>query len=103
MSQCRIRPKLSQKEMEELADFLKVVGEKTRLQIINWLTEESYCVCDLEEKLALPQNLVSHHLKRLKELGLVASKRVKMKTYYRLEKSKLEHYQELLNKLLSGR
>jgi ArsR family transcriptional regulator len=59
---------------EQLARLLKAVADPARLQLLALLKsspEGSACVCDLTGPLGLSQPTVSHHLKVLKEAGLV--------------------------------
>lgn len=51
----------------ESIPFLKTVSEENRLKILCFLKSGEKCVCEIEEFLHLPQNLVSHHLKKLKD------------------------------------
>lgn len=66
------------------ARLLKIVGEENRLRILCLLQEESLCVCEIFEKLNLPQNLTSHHLGVLKKAGLVDDKKRGQWVYYSL-------------------
>ncbi|MGI8661830.1 MAG: ArsR/SmtB family transcription factor [Acidimicrobiales bacterium] len=64
--------------------LLKAVAEPLRWQIIEQLAAEELCVCHLVDTLDVPQPLVSHHLKVLRDAGLVESERHRYWTYYRL-------------------
>ena len=55
-----------------------------RWRIVALLGDEELCVCHLAEELGIAQPLVSHHLKVLREGGLVASERYRQWMYYRL-------------------
>jgi len=65
-------------------DLLRVLGEPTRARIVDLLADEELCVCHLTEELSVTQTLVSHHLRVLREAGLVESERHRYWTYYRL-------------------
>ncbi len=73
---------------EELKIFIKAISNETRLDILNYLKKEC-CVGDIWKKLNLPQNLASHHLKVLKESGLVEAKKNGLKVVYKLNKKQL--------------
>ncbi len=64
------------------AAFLKVIGDENRLRILCMLQEGERCVCDIWRELDLPQNLASHHLKVLKEYGLIRSRKNGLKVFY---------------------
>lgn len=70
-------------EPEEVG-LLRVLSEPLRWQILGLLKDEELCVCHLVEELGVPQPLVSHHLRVLRESGLVDTSRHRYWTYYRL-------------------
>ncbi len=57
--------------LEALARRLKVLAEPKRLLIIDLLMQGVQCNCELGEALDIPPNLISHHLRALREAGLV--------------------------------
>ena len=61
--------------MNEVIAILKALGEPNRLRIIAELMRGDTCNCELKDKLGLPPNLLSHHLRALSEAGLVTSRR----------------------------
>lgn len=65
-------------------DTVRVLAEPLRWRIVELLAVEELCVCHLVEELDVPQPLVSHHLKALRDAGLVESSRYRYWTYYRL-------------------
>src|SRR2546423_14101403 len=78
-------PPLKPKEFEQLSAQFKALADPTRLAIVNRLAgREEACVCELLN-LGVSQPTVSHHLKVLREAGLieVAAKR-KTWVFYRL-------------------
>ncbi|KXS49058.1 MAG: ArsR family transcriptional regulator [Halanaerobium sp. MDAL1] len=61
---------------KEIVKMLKAIADENRLQMINLLSCESLCSCHFVNILEISQPNVSHHLKILKEAGLIkASKR----------------------------
>jgi ArsR family transcriptional regulator, arsenate/arsenite/antimonite-responsive transcriptional repressor len=72
-------------ERDELAARFKALADPTRVAIINCLSaEDEVCVCNLTETFHLSQPTISHHLKVLREAGLVESSRRGTWAYYRL-------------------
>lgn len=67
-----------------VVDTVKVLAEPLRWRIVQLLAAEELCVCHLVDELGVPQPLVSHHLKVLREAGLVESSKFRYWTYYRL-------------------
>ena len=72
------------KDIKQIASLFKVVSETNRLRILCLLQEGGLCVCEIFEKLVLPQNLTSHHLSVLKKAGLVNDEKRGQRTYYSL-------------------
>ena len=83
-----------------LAKVLKKISEPNRLKILCTLKDGEKCVCDIWQCLKLPQNLVSHHLKVLKDLNLISSKKVGLKVFYKLNQKMVKKYLKLLKKAL---
>ncbi len=58
-------------DLHTLAAQLKVLAEPKRLLIVHLLMEGVQCNCELGDALKLPPNLISHHLRMLREAGLI--------------------------------
>ena len=57
------------------ASLLKMLADETRLAVVRQLMEGPKHVGEINESLGLEQSLLSHHLKILREAGLVTSER----------------------------
>jgi DNA-binding transcriptional ArsR family regulator len=68
----------------ELPAALKAAAEPLRWRILTALGREELCVCHLTEDLGVAQPLISHHLRVLRDAGLVESEKWRYWTYYRL-------------------
>ncbi len=67
------------------------LGEPARLVLVRLLARHgSLCVCELQAALSLAQPTVSHHLKILREAGLVEAERRGTWVYYRLRREPLK-------------
>jgi ArsR family transcriptional regulator len=77
-------PEIQPQEAERLAAIAKALGDPIRLQLIDVLRNNAgkVCVCELVPLFDLSQPTVSHHLKVLREAGLVASERQGLWAYY---------------------
>ena len=82
--------------------LLKALAEPMRWRIVELLAGEELCVCHLVEELDVPQPLVSHHLRVLRDLGVVSTERFRYWTYYRLEPAALAPLVERLGRLVAG-
>ncbi|MEW5724576.1 MAG: metalloregulator ArsR/SmtB family transcription factor [Thermodesulfobacteriota bacterium] len=83
-----------EKELQQLALTFKALGDPTRLRLVMALAGGEMCVCDLAAYLGLTDSAVSHHLRRLKDLALVRSRRDGQILYYALDD---DHVAELLS------
>ena len=61
--------------MQRLAERLKVLAEPKRLLILNLLMEGVHCNCELGEFLDMTPSLISHHIRALRQAGLVEMER----------------------------
>lgn len=59
----------------ELASAFKALGDPNRLRILAVLADAKRCVCEIQEAVDIPGNLLSHHLKVLREAGLIEGER----------------------------
>lgn len=79
-----------------LLPFLKIISDGNRLKILCLLKGGERCVCDLYENLDLAQNLVSSHLKILKDFGLIEVRQEGKKNYYRINLKSFKAHNLLL-------
>lgn len=68
----------------QLANFLKIFSDESRLKIISVLRNQEVCVCDLASVLGMTKSAVSHQLKILKLSMLVKSRREGKHIFYSL-------------------
>ncbi len=82
----------------ELAQAFKALGNPVRVQIIELLSrcDGQVCVCDIESYFDLSQPTISHHLKVLREAGLVTSDQHGLWVHYRTVPAKLAALRDLL-------
>ena len=74
---------------EAISETLRALADPLRWRIVELLAAEELCVCHLVEELHAPQPLVSHHLRVLRDAGIVEGKRFRYWTYYRLRSQAL--------------
>jgi ArsR family transcriptional regulator len=72
-----------------MSPAVRAVADPVRWRIVEALAAEDLCVCHLTNDLGLAQPLVSHHLRVLREAGLVEGARAGRWTYYRLRREAL--------------
>jgi arsenate reductase len=80
-----VTPPASLADVEALpAELARALGDPLRWRIIELLSTEQLCVAHLAEELDTAQPLVSHHLKVLRQAGVIEADRYRYWTYYRL-------------------
>jgi ArsR family transcriptional regulator len=84
---CAPRPQLKARAVKPYAKLFKALGDETRLEMLGLLAGAGaeLCVCDIESHFDLSQPTVSHHLKILREAGLVTAERRGTWVYYAID------------------
>jgi ArsR family transcriptional regulator len=79
-----VHPDILPEQAERMAAIAKALGDPIRLQLVDVLRKHAgkVCVCELVPLFDLSQPTVSHHLKVLREAGIVASERRGLWAYY---------------------
>jgi ArsR family transcriptional regulator, arsenate/arsenite/antimonite-responsive transcriptional repressor len=79
-----VYPDVEREEAERMATIAKALADPVRLQLVDVLRKHAgkVCVCELVPLFDLSQPTVSHHLKVLREAGLVDSERRGLWAYY---------------------
>lgn len=84
-------PPLAHEEAEALAERFRALADPTRVGIVNRLAgADEVCVCDLTAAFELSQPTISHHLRVLRDAGLVTARRRGTWAYYRLVPDAIE-------------
>jgi ArsR family transcriptional regulator len=89
---------LTAEEAERAAVMFKALGDPVRLRLFSLIASHEggeACVCDISD-VGVSQPTVSHHLKKLREAGLLSSERRGTWVYYRVEPSVLAAMGQLL-------
>ena len=83
-----------------LAQIFRALGDPVRLRLVSLIGAHQggeVCVCDLTSAFSLTQPTISHHLKVLREAGIIESERRGTWVYYRLVPAALERMGALLS------
>ncbi len=89
---------------QRLAAVAKALGDPVRVQLVDVLRKHAgkVCVCELVPLFDLSQPTVSHHLKVLREAGIVASERQGLWAYYYVIPEALEEFFVWLGRRTDG-
>ena len=74
-----------------LADLFKVLGDPTRIRILQALHDTRLCVCDIAETLGMTQSAISHQLRVLRQARLVRARREGRSVFYALDDDHVAH------------
>jgi ArsR family transcriptional regulator len=79
-----VYPDVDRRHAQRMAAVAKALGDPVRLTLVDVLRKHAgkVCVCELVPLFDLSQPTISHHLKVLREAGLVASERQGLWAYY---------------------
>ena len=86
--------------MKQMAQIFKALSDETRLQILVTLVGREMCVCDILDVFKLSQPAISHHLKVLKQAGVLVDSRDGKWIYYSVNPGVLQQVQGLLQNVI---
>ncbi len=98
------KPVVRTHDAERLTADMETLAHPVRLQLLDVLlrNEGQVCVCDLDAAVPVKQPTVSHHLKVLREAGLVGSEKHGLWVYYRVRREALAALRERIVAGLEG-
>jgi ArsR family transcriptional regulator, arsenate/arsenite/antimonite-responsive transcriptional repressor len=88
---------------EGTAELLKALADPTRLTIVAslWKAQAPICICDFTAGLELSQPTISHHMAKLREIGLVEAEKHGIWAYYQLRDDLAPATKQLLAQLIA--
>jgi ArsR family transcriptional regulator len=92
--------RISPDTFEDTATLLKALADPNRLRIMDALMQGASCNCELNGLLGLPPNLLSHHLRILRQANLITSRRDTVDSrwiYYSVNREMVSHWQNWFN------
>lgn len=95
-----VREPLTAESATELAAVFKALSDPVRLRLLSLIAShagQEACVCDVSAGFEVSQPTISHHLKVLREAGLLSSERRGSWVYYRVEPAALQQLSHLLD------
>ena len=84
--------------VEALADTFRVLGDPTRVRMLDALSAGELCVCDIASLVGISESAVSHQLRLLRGMRLVRPRRAGRLVYYAVDD---QHILELLKQALT--
>ena len=94
-----VYPDIQRAQAERMASVAKALGDPIRMQLVDVLVKHAgeVCVCELVPLFDLSQPTVSHHLKVLREAGIVGSERRGLWAYYYVNPDSLKELSKWLD------
>ena len=94
-----VYPDVERLQAERMAEVAKALGDPIRLQLVDVLRKHAgkVCVCELTPLFDVGQPTVSHHLKVLRDAGIVDSERRGLWAYYYVVPESLKELDEWLS------
>jgi ArsR family transcriptional regulator len=89
---------MSARTVEALADTFRVLGDPTRVRILDALAAGELCVCDIASLVGISESAASHQLRLLRGMRLVRPRRAGRLVYYAVDD---QHILELLGQALT--
>jgi len=86
--------------LRKYAEFFKALGDENRLKILKMLAEKDMCVCEIINNLNVSQPAISHHLKTLKQAGIVEDRREGKWIFYSLNQKEIINYLDFFEGLV---
>ncbi len=83
----------------EIAEDLKLLGDKTRLAMLSLLKEREWCVCEFVDIFDISQPAISQHLRKLKNRGIVNESKRGQWVHYSLNVEDKPHLKAVLNQM----
>lgn len=82
---------LTDRTVENIADTFRVLGDPTRVRILDALASGELCVCDIAALVRLSESAVSHQLRLLRGMRLVRPRRSGRQVFYSLDDQHILH------------
>jgi ArsR family transcriptional regulator len=75
-----------ERSVAERAKCFASLGDPARLGILEHLRRDTHCLCEMQDDLGMAPNLLSYHMRILREAGLVSGRRNGRRVEYRIER-----------------
>lgn len=94
-----VHPDIDRERAERMASVAKALGDPIRMQLVDVLRRHAgqVCVCELVPLFDLSQPTISHHLKVLRDAGIVGSERKGLWAFYYVNPDAMEEVSRWLS------
>ncbi|MCX6640492.1 MAG: metalloregulator ArsR/SmtB family transcription factor [bacterium] len=88
------------KKLELEADFLSALAQPTRLKILYYLKDGEKCACEINPSMKEDASVISRHLVKLREAGILESRREGASVYYWIKELRVLEILKIVDELL---
>lgn len=88
--QTALQDRATDEEVTYVADLFQILASPTRLRMVEALAGRELCVCDLSAVVGVSESAVSHHLRQMRQMRIVAYRKDGRMAYYRLDDAHIE-------------
>jgi len=96
----KLKARHSRQRYQARAEIAKALAHPSRLLMLDALSEDELCVCELTELVGADQSTVSKHLAVLKQAGIVSDRKEGTMTFYSLKIGCLQGFWECIESVL---
>lgn len=82
-------------DLDQLSELFKVLGDRTRIAILQTLDQSEMCVCDLANVLNMTKSSISHQLSILRTARIIKNRRAGKEVYYAMDDEHITKLYEL--------
>lgn len=86
-------------QWHDMLNLLKALGQEQRLSMVGMMGEREQTVGEMAEQLALTEPTVSHHVGRLREVGLLSLRMDGNQRFYRLNQKRVETFRRYVDEI----
>ncbi len=91
------------RKIELEAGLLSLLGQSTRLRLLYMLRDGELCVCEIHPAMPEDQSVISRHLTKLREMGLLDYRKEGVSVYYRIRDPQVFDLLEMADTILRDR
>ena len=102
MSTSRKLPDVDPRKVELEAQLLSLLGQSTRLKLLYMLRDGERCACELDPAMPKDQSVISRHLIKMREAGILGWRKEGVSTYYRVEEPRVFDMLELTDDIVKS-
>ena len=90
------------KKLQLEAELMSVLAQPTRLKILYFLKDGEKCACKINPFMELDSSIISRHLVKMRDAGILASRKDGVSIYYRIKEHRVFQILEIVDDILQS-